>query len=100
MAMVKRFDVYMCDQNGVQKPCLIVSPDEMNEVLPYVMIAPITTASYQFPTRVIIGLKGKKGQIALDMITTIDKTELIRKIGILPVASHPEILGILGKIFS
>ena len=76
--MVKRFDVYMCDQNGVQKPCLIVSPDEMNEVLPYVMIAPITTASYQFPTRVIIGLKGKKGQIALDMITTIDKTELIQ----------------------
>ena len=84
----------------VLKPCLIVSPDEMNEVLPYVMIAPITVASYQFPTRVVIGLKGKKGQIALDMITTVDKTELIRKIGILPTASHTDILGILGKIFS
>ena len=98
--MVRRFDVYMCDQNGVQKPCLIVSPDEMNEVLPYVMIAPITLATYQFPTRVIIGLKGKKGQIALDMITTIDKTELIRKIGILPATSHTDILNILNKIFS
>ena len=98
--MVNRFDVYMCDRGGIQKPCLIISPDEMNEVLPYVMIAPITSAPYQFPTRVGIGLKGKKGQIALDMITTIDKTELIRKIGILPVASHTEILGILGKIFS
>ena len=100
MAIVKIFDVYICYQNGVQKPCLVVSPDEMNEVLPYIMIAPITTASYQFPTRVIIGLKGKKGQIALDMITTVDKTELIRKIGILPAVSHTEILGILGKIFS
>lgn len=98
--MVKRFDVYMCEQGGVQRPCLIISPDEMNEVLPYVMIAPITTALYQFPSRVIIGLKGKKGQIALDMIKTVDKSQLAVKIGMLPAPSHADILNILGKIFS
>lgn len=98
--MVKRFEVFMCEEGGAQKPCLIISPNEMNEVLPYVLIAPITTLERRFPCRVIIGLKGKKGQIALDMIKTIDKMELTHKIGILPEESHREILSILGKMFS
>lgn len=98
--MVKRFDVYLCEQGGITRPCLIISPDEMNAVLPYVMIAPITTALYQFPSRVIIGLKGKRAQIALDMIKTVDKSQLVTKIGLLPTPSHTDILGILNKIFS
>ena len=97
--MVKRFEVFMCDDRGTEKPCLIVSPDEMNAVLPTVMIAPITNVERRFPTRIVIGLKGQKGQIALELIKTIDKSELTRKIGLLPESSHPEILGILGKIF-
>lgn len=98
--MVKRFEVFMCDKKGVEMPCLIVSPNEMNEVLPYVMVAPITSVERSFPFRVVIGLKGKKGQIALDMIKTIEKSELTRKIGILPEASHVEIMTLLSKIFS
>ena len=98
--MVKRFEVFMCEESGVQKPCLIISPNEMNDALPYVMIAPITTFERRFPCRVVIGLKGKKGQIALDMLKTVDKMELTHKIGILPEESHGEILGILGKMFS
>lgn len=97
--MVKRFEVFMCDKKGVEMPCLVVSPNEMNAVLPYVMIAPITSVERAFPFRVVIGLKGKKGQIALDMIKTIETSELTRKIGILPEASHAEIMALLGKIF-
>lgn len=98
--MVKRFEVYMYDESGLQKPCLVISPNEMNDALPYVMIAPITTLERHLPCRVVIGLKGKKGQIALDMIKTVDKRQLPQKVGILPEESHEEILGILGKIFS
>lgn len=100
MAMVKQFDVYMCEQNNTQKPCLIISPNEINNTLSYVMIAPITTAYCEFPTRIVIGLKDQKGQIALDMIQTIDKSELITKIGILPPVYHADILKILQNIFS
>ncbi len=98
--MVKRFEVYMYDESGIQKPCLVISPNEMNDALPYVMIAPITTLERRLPCRVVIGLKGKRGQIALDMIKTVDKRQLPQKVGILPEESHGEILGILGKIFS
>lgn len=98
--MVKRFEVFMCEQGGIQKPCLVVSPNEMNDVLPYVMIAPITSFERRFPCRVVIGLKGKKGQIALDMLSTLNKADLTQKIGILPEESHSEILGILEKMFS
>lgn len=98
--MVKRFEVFMCEEGGVEKPCLVISPDEMNAVLPYVMVAPITMIEHAYPFRIVIGLKGKKGQIALDMIKTVDKTEFIRKIGILPQASHEEIISLLGQIFA
>lgn len=98
--MVKRFEVFMCDIGGAEMPCLVVSPNEMNDILSYVMIAPITSVERVYPFRVVIGLKGKKGQIALDMIKTVEKSELIRKIGILPEASHEEILALLGKIFA
>lgn len=97
--MVKRFEVFMCDDHGKEKPCLVVSPDEMNAVMPTLIIAPITQIERRFPTRIAIGLKGKKGQIALEMIKTVDKSDLTRKIGVLPESSHTEILGILGKIF-
>ena len=54
--MVKRFEVFMCDESGVQKPCLIISPNEMNDALPNVMIAPITTFERRLPCRLYIGL--------------------------------------------
>ncbi len=98
--MVKQFEVYMCRVREKELPCLVISPNELNDVLSYVMIAPITTMERAYPSRVIVGLQGKKGQIALDMIRTVDKTELNRKIGLLPDSSHTEIKTILQKIFA
>ncbi len=97
--MVARFDVFMCDSRGKAKPCVVVSPNEMNNALPYILVAPITVIERDFPSRVGVRLKGKEGQIALDMLRAMRKTSLIEKIGVLPAETHKPILDLLQKIF-
>lgn len=63
------------------RPCLIVSPDEMNERLQTVIVAPMTTTIRSYPTRVSIRFQGKPGQIALDQIRAVDKLRLLRRLG-------------------
>ena len=98
--MVKRFEVYMGMFQGIEKPCLIVSPDELNEVLPYALVAPITVSSSQLPTRVGIGLRGKKAYIAMDLIQPVNQKDLKVKIGLLPEQIHRQIVEIIQKIFA
>lgn len=59
------------------RPCVIISPDEMNEVLATVIIAPLTSTKRNYPTRTEIILEGKKSHVALDQIRTIDKTRIV-----------------------
>jgi len=82
-----RFDVYLVNLDPtigseIQKtrPCLIISPDEMNRNIHTVIVAPMTTAGKDYPTRVMCQFKKKKGYIVLDQIRTIDKTRLISKL--------------------
>ena len=98
--MVKRFDVFMCASKDRLRPCVVISPDEMNNTLPYVMVAPITTVERLFPCRVGVRLKGKQGQVALDMIRTVLKTRLKDKIGTLPGNTREEMWDILKKMFA
>lgn len=98
--MVKRFDVYLCEKNGKLRPCVILSPDEMNGVLPYVLMAPITINERSFPSRVGVRLKGKQGQVALDMMRTLLKSSLKDKIGTLPENTCLEIADILKRMFT
>ncbi len=63
------------------RPCVILSPDEMNQHIATVIIAPMTTHSHPYPTRVPIEFKGKEGWIVLDQIRTVDKRRLAAKIG-------------------
>src|SRR5581483_5415720 len=67
------------------RPCLIVSPDEMNHHLKTVIVAPMTTALRSYPTRVLLSFEDKQGQIALDQIRTIDRQRLIKRLGKVPV---------------
>lgn len=83
---VKRFDVYLINLDPVvgseiqkTRPCLVVSPDEMNRYIRSVIIAPMTTAGKDYPTRVSCSFKKKKGRVVLDQIRTIDKIRLIKK---------------------
>lgn len=98
--MVKRFEVYMGIFNGREKPCLIVSPDELNDSLPYVLVAPITVSLNQLPTRIGIGLRGKKAYIALDLIQPVNQQILKLKIGVLPEQVHRQIVDIIQKMFA
>jgi len=99
VGMVKKFDVFFCEVRGTEKPCVVVSPDEMNELLPYVLIAPITSSTRGFPCRIGVKLKGKTGQIALDLIRPLAKEHLIRKIGNLPTTVQEETLKLLKELF-
>ena len=97
--MVKRFMVYEVNVNDEIKPCVVVSPDELNAVLPYVMVAPITSKIRPLPYRVLIEMKGRDAQIALDQIRTRPKSDFLRKLGRLPEACQNEITHVLRQMF-
>jgi len=69
--------------HAIQKtrPCLVVSPDEMNENINTVIIAPMITRSHEYPTRINVKFQGKNGWIVLDQIRTVDKRRLVKRLG-------------------
>ena len=86
--VVSQYDVYLVSLDPtvgheIQKslPCLAVSPDEMNHNIGTVIIAPMTTKSHAYPTRVPVRFGGKDGWIVLDQIRTVDKVRLIKRLG-------------------
>jgi mRNA interferase MazF len=85
-----QYDVYLINLDPAigheikkTSPCLILSPDEMNDNLGTVTIAPMTTKSHDFPTRVGVDFQEKKGWIVLDQIRTVDKKRLTMRLGMI-----------------
>src|SRR4030042_3910357 len=83
-----QYDVYIINLDPTigreikkKRPCLIISPDEMNDNLQTVIVAPMTTKSHDYPSRIKVDFQNKTGWIVLDQIRTIDKRGLTRKIG-------------------
>ena len=108
MAMVvKRFDVYLISLDPtvgseIQKtwPCLIISPDEMNRHIKTVIVAPMTSTTKEYPTRVTCKFRKKQGQIVLDQIRTIDKSRLIKKLGSIDSKAQLEVISTLQRLFA
>jgi len=108
MAMViNRFDVYLINLDPavgseIQKvrPCLIISPDEMNRHIRTVIVAPMTTAGKEYPTRISCTFKKKKGQIVIDQIRTIDKSRLIKRLGTVDPNTQLEVIAVLQRLFA
>ena len=105
--VVKRFDVYLVNLDPAAgseikktRPCLVISPDEMNRNIRTVIIAPMTSAQKDYPTRVSCTFTKKQGQIVLDQIRTIDKTRLIKKLGTLDAGAQSDVLSTLQKLFA
>lgn len=65
------------------RPCIIVSPNEMNQYLKTIVICPMTTNTKKYPTRVAVNHDGKKGMIIIDQIRTIDKSRIVKVFGTL-----------------
>ena len=104
---MKRFDVYLINLDPtagkeIKKalPCLIISPDEMNDYLSKVIVAPMTSRLRNYPSRVTCIFQGTEGQIVLDQIRTVDKIRLIKKLGVIDDQSQYEVFQILQEMFS
>ena len=82
------------------RPCLIVSPDEMNQHIATVIIVPLTTAVRAYPTRLSVRFQGKAGQAALDQIRTVDKLRLVKKLGEVSSASADQVASVLVEMFT
>ena len=105
--VVKRFDVYLISLDPTvgseirkTRPCLIISPDEMNRFIRTVIVAPMTTKGATYPTRLSCKFQGKQGQIVLDQIRTVDKTRLVRKLGRIDKQVQPAVLAVLDEMFA
>ncbi|MGR3275782.1 type II toxin-antitoxin system PemK/MazF family toxin [Acaryochloris marina NIES-2412] len=105
--VVKRFDVFLVNldptvRSEIQKtrPCIVISPNEMNQYIATVIIAPMTTKGRQYPTRVACQFQGKDGQIVLDKIRTVDKKRLVKKLGQINQDEQQMLLSILAEIFA
>ena len=81
------------------RPCVIISPNEMNKYLRTIVIAPMTTSSKNYPTRVEIKHNGKIGQVALDQIRTIDKQRVIKVLGRMTKPESKEVKAILKETY-
>ena len=104
---VQRYEVYLVDLDPTQgseiqktRPCIVISPDEMNRHIRTVIIAPMTSTRRSYPTRVDLTFQRKKGQVVLDQIRTVDKSRLVRRLGVLPKARSREVAGVLQEMFA
>jgi mRNA interferase MazF len=105
--VVKRFDVYLINLDptlGVEiqktRPCLVISPDEMNAYIQTVIVAPMTTKARNYPTRVSCRFEGKDAHIVLDQIRTVDKSRLIKRLGHITTATQKDVLAVLAELFA
>lgn len=89
MGMVmNQYDVYLVNLDPTvgheikkTRPCLIISPDEINNNISTIIIAPMTTKSHSYPTRIPVRFEGKNGWIVLDQIRTVDNIRLVKRLG-------------------
>ena len=105
--VVRRFDVYLVSLDPtigseIQKtrPCLVISPDEMNRNIATVVVAPMTTQGRPYPTRVPCRFQGKDGQIVLDQLRTVDKARLLRRLGRISTPTQKAVLAVLAEMFA
>ncbi|HPO17202.1 MAG TPA: type II toxin-antitoxin system PemK/MazF family toxin [Candidatus Hydrogenedentes bacterium] len=105
--VAERFDVFLVSLNPtvgheIQKtrPCLIISPNEMNRHISTVIVAPMTTQGRLFPTRISCRFQGKQGKIVLDQIRTVDKTRLVKRLGRISSATQQTVINVLQEMFS
>jgi len=105
--VIRRFDVFQVNLDPTvgseikkSRPCVVISPDEMNRYIATIIIAPLTSRGKDYPSRVSCAFKGRKGQIVLDQIRTVDKTRLVRKMGTVDQKTQEEVLAILAEMFA
>ena len=105
--MVGRGDVFLVSLDPTQgheiqktRPCLVVSPDEMNRTLGTVIVAPMTTHGRPLPSRVSVTFQRKRGFVVLDQLRTVDRTRLLKRLGPVGKPTLARVLDVLGEMFA
>ncbi len=106
-AIVQRGDVYLISLGPTQgseiqntRPCLVVSPDELNAHLSTFIVAPMTTGQRSYPFRIPCQFQGRHGHIVLDQIRTVDRERLVQRLGRLSPATVQRALLVLQDMFA
>ena len=104
---VRRGDVFLVTLNPTRgkemrktRPCVVVSPDELNAHLHTCIVAPLTSASHAYPFRVPCRFEGKSGQVVLDQLRTVDRERLVRRMGRISASVESRVLGTLQELFA
>lgn len=104
---VRRGDVFLVSLDPARgreirkaRPCVIVSPDELNAHMGTYIVAPLTTGSHGYPFRVACRFQGKDGHIVLDQIRAVDRAWLVNKLGRLSPRAIEKSLSALGDMFA
>src|SRR5690242_18194122 len=102
--VARRFDVYLVNLDPTigseikkTRPCVVISPDEMNRHIRTVIVAPMTSRGHGYPTRIACEFDGKSGEVVLDQIRTVDRARLVRNLGSMPEGVQTEILNGLAE---
>lgn len=105
--MVSRFEVYLVNLDAEAskdakntRPCVVISPDEMNANVGYVVIAPISASQSNYPTRIPVDLLNNKRSVVLDQLRTVDKDRLVKKIGEIDRSAQKQTLDCLQEMFA
>ena len=104
---ISRFDVFLVSLDPVKgreikktRPCVVISPDEMNRHIGTVIVAPMTSQGRNYPSRVKFFFQGITGQVVLDQIRTVDKQRLVKQLGRLSRTASEKVLSVLNELFS
>ena len=104
---INRFEVFLVNLDPTigheirkTRPCVVISPNEMNHHISTVIIAPMTTKGRNYPTRISCTFQGKKGQIILDQIRTVDQKRLVKKLGFISKETQEKTINVLQDLFA
>ena len=105
--VIERFHIFLVRldpatgaETAKTRPCVVVSPDELNRAIATVIIAPMTTVRRGWPTRIEVAFQNKTGEIALDQIRAVDKSRLVKRLGKLDAATADLVIDTLGELFA
>ena len=104
---INRFEVFLVNLDPTvgheikkTRPCVVISPNEMNRYISTVIIAPMTSKGRNYPTRISCSFQGKSGQIILDQIRTVDQKRLVKRLGVISKNAQTKTLNLLQEMFA
>jgi mRNA interferase MazF len=105
--VINRFEVHLVNLDPTTgheikktRPCVVISPDEMNHHIRMVIVAPMTTKGYAYPTRIRCRFQGREAPVVLDQLRTVDSARLVKKLGRIGQKTASEVLAVLSEMFA